>query len=135
MIMKTKEFRRVGGENELIPRGLDPYLREQFRKIQKRVVVVPEVVYHHLPPDNILKLFRQFIRNGFQAYITNKYYPQWVIETPSNHGSFKIHKSKFQRRFRFLTILLESVMKMKLIWFICEVAYALGYIWASLTHR
>jgi glycosyltransferase involved in cell wall biosynthesis len=55
LMMRRAEFMAVGGENELIPRGLDPYLREEFRKTGKRVVVVPGVIYHHLPPDRLGK--------------------------------------------------------------------------------
>ena len=135
MIMRTEDFKRVGGENELIPRGLDPYLREAFRKINKQVVVVPGVIYHHLPPDNLRKLFRQFFRNGFQAFITNRLYPQWVLETPHHHGAFKIHKNKFRRRLRVLVTLLESLVTIKPLWFYCEMAYASGYVWAMLSKK
>ena len=30
MIMGAEDFRFIGGENELIPRGLDPYLRQEI---------------------------------------------------------------------------------------------------------
>ena len=76
MIMRTEEFKAVGGENELIPRGLDPYLRQQFRKMGKQVVVAPGVFYHHLPPDTCKKLLKQFYRNGYQAAFTNRHFPQ-----------------------------------------------------------
>ena len=135
MIMRTKEFKQVGGENELIPRGLDPYLREEFRKIRKLVVIVPEVIYHHLPPDNLRKLFRQFFRNGFQAFQTHQIYPQWVIETPHNHGSFEPRKTKLIRRFRFVKIMLQSIVTMKPVWFFCELAYAIGHVWAMLKEK
>ena len=85
MIMRTAEFKAVGGENELLPRGLDPYLRQAFRKAGLRVVVVPGIIYHHLPPDSWDKLLKQFFRNGQQAAYCNKLYPQWVIETPNKH--------------------------------------------------
>jgi hypothetical protein len=45
MIMRTKEFKEAGGENELIPRRLDPYLREEFRKLGKRIIVVPKLTH------------------------------------------------------------------------------------------
>jgi glycosyltransferase involved in cell wall biosynthesis len=135
MIMRTEEFKQMGGENELIFRGLDPYLREEFRKIGKLVVIVPEVIYHHLPPDNLNKLFRQFFRNGFQAFQTNRMYPQWVIETPNNHGSFEPRKSKLLRRFRFVKVLLQSIVTMKPVWFFCELAYAVGHVWAMLREK
>jgi hypothetical protein len=129
MIMGTQEFKQIGGENELIPRGLDPYLREEFRKLGLRVVVVPEVVYHHLPPANLNKLLRQFFRNGRQAAYTNRNYPQWVIETPPVHGSFKAHVTVPWRVLRFPIRLLKAFITGKHIWLLCEVAYGLGFVY------
>lgn len=127
MIFRTEEFKLVGGENELIPRGLDPYLREQFRKIGKRVVIVPEAFYNHMPPKNLSKLLRQFFRNGRNAAFTNLNYPQWVIETPLRHGQFKKRQSFFFRCMRFPTRLLCALATGKPIWFLCEFIYALGF--------
>jgi GT2 family glycosyltransferase len=129
MIMRANEFKNVGGENELIYRGLDPYLREEFRKINKLVVLVPHVIYHHLPPDSPNKLMRQFFRNGLQAYLTHKNYPQWVIETPNHHGPFKRRRNTFYRRARFFITLIEALVTIKPVLFACEIAYASGYIW------
>jgi len=128
MIMRTEEFKLIGGENELIPRGLDPYLRQGFRKLRKRVVVVPGVIYHHLPPDNFIKLLRQFYRNGRQAAFTNRNYPQWVIETPPGHGQFKNKQSLTYRLLRFPLRLLYALITGKPIWFLTEAFYALGFL-------
>jgi GT2 family glycosyltransferase len=128
MIMRTEEFRAVGGENELIPRGLDPYLREAFRRAGKRVVVVPDVTYHHLPPGTLAKLLRQFYRNGRQAAYTNRNYPQWIIETPADHGSFKPKMSLILRLLRFPIRLLKTIITGKPVWFVCELAYASGFL-------
>ena len=128
MIMRTEEFKLIPGENELIPRGLDPYLRNEFRKLGKRVVVVPEVIYHHLPPDNFNNLLRQFYRNGRQAAYTNRKYPQWMIETPQHHGQFKVKQSSFFRIVRFPLRLLRALVTGKPIWFLCEFFYALGFV-------
>lgn len=127
MIMRTEEFKVIGGENEFIPRGLDPYLRQEFRRLHKRVVVVPGVIYHHLPPESFSKLLRQFYRNGRQAAYANRNYPQWMIETPQRHGQFKIKRSFFFRIFRFPMRLLRALVTGKPIWFLCEVFYALGF--------
>ena len=135
LIMRTEDFKKVGGENELIPRGLDPYLREEFRKLGKRVVAVPGVIYHHLPPDNLAKLLRQFYRNGRQAAYTNRKYPQWVIETPSKHGSFKAHKPFLLRLLRFPIYLLKALITGKPIWFLCEGAYAMGFSYEFFTNK
>jgi glycosyltransferase involved in cell wall biosynthesis len=127
MIMRTEEFKLVGGENELIPRGLDPYLRQEFRKIHKRVVVVPKVIYHHLPPDSFGKLLVQFYRNGRQAAYAQRNFPQWMIETPQKHGHFKEKRTFLFRIARFPLRLLQALVTGKPIWFICEVFYALGF--------
>jgi len=128
MIMRKADFIAAGGENELIPRGLDPYLREQFRKLGKRVILAPGVIYHHLPPDNLKKLLLQFYRNGRQAAYANRNYPQWVIETPSKHGSFKSHVPMAIRLLRFPIRLLKALITGKVIWFLSEIAYALGFL-------
>ena len=128
MIMRTEEFKAIGGENELIPRGLDPYLRKQYRKLGKRVVIVPGVIYHHLPPATLTKLVRQFYRNGRQAAYTNRNYPEWVIETPSEHGSFQSTVSFRFRLIRFPIRLLKALVTGKPIWMLSEIAYGFGYI-------
>lgn len=127
LIMRADVFRAVGGENELIPRGLDPYLRQVFRKAGWRVVVVPGIVYHHLPPCTCRKLIGQFFRNGRQAAFVNRRYPQWVIETPARHGEFKPQAPLPMRVLRFFFHLLEAAVRGKPLWMLGEMAYALGF--------
>jgi len=128
LIIRADVFREVGGENELLPRGLDPYLRQEFRKTGYRVCLVPGVIYHHLPPDTWAKLIRQFYRNGCQAAYVNKYYPQWVIETPSNHGSFTQRVPLWKRIFRYPLKMLASLLRGHVLWFACQCSYACGFI-------
>jgi len=136
LIMRLAEFKSIGGENELIPRGLDPYLREEFRKLNKRIVLVPKVFYHHLPPANLYNLLRQFYRNGRQAAFTNRNFPQWVVETPSTHGRFKAHLPLSLRVCRFPIRLIMALITGKPIWFLSEVFYALGFAreWMALVN-
>ncbi len=129
LIMRTDDFKSVGGENELIPRGLDPYLRQEIRKLGKRVVLIPRVIYHHLPPGSWGKLLRQFYRNGRQAAFVNRHYPQWMIETPGEHGTFKATRPLIFRVFRFPLRLLKAFLTGKFIFFFSEVAYATGFIY------
>jgi GT2 family glycosyltransferase len=135
MIMRMEEFKAVGGENELIPRGLDPYLREQFRKIGKRVVVVPNVIYHHLPPNTLPKLLSQFYRNGRHAAYTNLFYPQWVIETPAEHGAFRSKVPFSIRILRFPVRAIGALIAGKPIWFLAQVMYGFGFIREYLKYR
>ncbi len=127
MIMRAEAFKAIGGENELLPRGLDPYLRQAFREAGWRVVVVPKVVYHHLPPATLGRLLRQFYRNGRQAAFVNRCYPQWVIETPAEHGEFQLHVPLTKRVMRFPLLLLKALLTGKPLWLACEMAYATGF--------
>jgi glycosyltransferase involved in cell wall biosynthesis len=127
LIMRTAEFKAVGGENELIPRGLDPYLRQEFRNRGLRVALVPGVIYAHLPPDVLPVLVKQFYRNGMQAAFVNRTYPQWVIETPDRHGAFKPRVPLVLRVFRLPLRLAGELLSGKFLRFICESAYMLGF--------
>jgi GT2 family glycosyltransferase len=135
LIMRSDDFKAVGGENEWIPRGLDPYLRQEFRKLGKRIVLVPGVIYHHLPPGSWDKLLRQFYRNGRQAAFVNRHYPQWMIETPEQHGTFKAQRPLIFRVFRFSWRLLKAFLTGKFIFFFSEAAYAAGFLYELLFNK
>jgi len=101
LIMRADLFRQVGGENEVIPRGLDPYLRQVFREADTRVVVLPDIIYHHLPPETWSGLLGQMYRNGYQAAYANIHSPEWVIETPAKHGDFTLKTPLWKRILRY----------------------------------
>jgi glycosyltransferase involved in cell wall biosynthesis len=133
LIMRMEVFKSIGGENELIPRGLDPYLREEFRKAGYRVVVVPDVIYSHLPPTTFSKLITQFYMNGKQAAFCNKYYPQWVIETPNKHGDNFARKKPFTyRAARYAANMARNTLRGQWIYLSVSAAYAIGFIWGFL---
>jgi GT2 family glycosyltransferase len=134
MIMRTTEFKSIGGENELIPRGLDPYLRQAFRDAGFRIVLVPGVIYHHLPPDGWRKLLKQFFRNGRQAAYANRYYPQWVIETPSKHGAFVLRIPRWQRILRYPLRLLSTLATGHWVWLISQIFYGAGSLFFWITN-
>jgi glycosyltransferase involved in cell wall biosynthesis len=135
LIMRTALFRQVGGENEQIPRGLDPYLRKVFRDAGSRVVILPGIIYHHLPPETWKKLLTQFYRNGWQAAYANIHSPEWVIETPSEHGAFTEKVPLWRRVLRFPLRMLGSLFAGKWVWVICEVCYAVGFMACYLRKR
>lgn len=134
IIMRTAEFKSIGGENELIPRGLDPYLRQAFRDADFRIVLVPGVIYHHLPPDGWHKLLKQFFRNGRQAAYANRYYPQWVIETPSKHSTFVLRIPLWQRILRYPLRLLSALATGHWVWLISQIFYGAGSLFFWITN-
>jgi hypothetical protein len=130
LMIRREVFMRVGGENELIPRGLDPYLRSEVRRAGYKVVVVPGAYYAHLPPAGLSKLVRQFFRNGRHAAFCNRFYPQWLIETPSAHVSEFVERRSFPYRARrFLCDLVMNALKGRALYLSSHLAYAVGFGW------
>jgi GT2 family glycosyltransferase len=136
LIMRKEVFLRIGGENELIPRGLDPYLRQEFRKAGYRVVVVPGVTYSHLPPATLFNLIKQFYRNGKQAAFCSKFYPEWVIETPAKHGGgFQKQVSFTFRLLRYPIRMLKAIIQLRWIFLLTQICYAVGFLWGYLSFK
>jgi glycosyltransferase involved in cell wall biosynthesis len=136
LMMRKNVFIQVGGENELIPRGLDPYLRNEFRRTGYRVVVVPNVHYSHLMPPSFWKLLKQFFRNGKQAAFCNRLFPQWIIETPSSHtNDFKVRRSLPYRICRYGWNMLKTLVKGHWIYLTASAAYAGGFMLTYITLR
>lgn len=136
LMIRKDIFLKVGGENELIPRGLDPYLRMKFRREGYKVVVVPGAFYSHLPPATFKKLVKQFFRNGKQAAYCNKFFPQWLIETPDTHVSSFVEKRPFYlRAVRYAQNMLVNLLKGRWIYISVYIAYALGFGWGYIRFR
>jgi glycosyltransferase involved in cell wall biosynthesis len=136
LMMRKEVFTKVGGENELIPRGLDPYLRREFRGAGYRVVVVPGANYSHSPPNNLTKLIKQFYCNGKQAAFCNRFYPQWVFETPDTHMSVFVERRTFAyRAARYLVNMVMRAFKGHLIYVTVSLAYAVGFIMGYVCYR
>ena len=136
LMMRKDAFEEIGGENELMPRGLDPYLRSRFRRAGFRVVVVPGAYYTHLPPPTFPKLLKQFYRNGKQAAFCNKFYPQWVIETPNSHVKNFVEKRPFfYRVVRYLLNIMKEIIRGHLRYLMVYIAYAFGFVWGYFARK
>ena len=136
LIMRKDIFFRVGGENELLPRGLDPYLRQVFREAGYKVVVIPEVFIHHLPPVKPDKLIRQFFRNGYIASYVNKFFPQWVFELTTEHRDLEQIRAGWNKRLmRQVRQISGALVDLKLILLITQLAYVYGFCWGLATIR
>ncbi len=91
----------------------------------------------HLPPDGWCKLLKQFFRNGRQAAYANRYYPQWVIETPSKHGAFVLRIPLWQRILRYPLRLLSALATGHWVWLISQIFYGAGslFFWITSIRR
>jgi len=133
-IIPKKVFLKVGGENEIIPRGLDPYLRQEIRKAGYHVVVLPGVYIHHLPPKTFRKFVRQFYRNGKMAAYVNKFYPEFVIELTTKHGDKVTEKrSVITRTLSYIGRLLKTLFTLRVFYLLSMVLYLTGYVMGYIT--
>jgi glycosyltransferase involved in cell wall biosynthesis len=129
LMIRKDIFFKVGGENELIPRGLDPYLRMKFRHAGYKVVIVPLAYYAHLPPNTFKKLVMQFFRNGRLSAYCNKFFPEFVIETPAKHTNrFVEQRAFFYRAGRYVFNFISRAGKGHWIYISALSAYALGFL-------
>mgnify|MGYP000285863118 CR=1 FL=1 len=133
-IIPRDVFIQVGGENEKIPRGLDPYLRQEIRKAGYRVVVLPDLYIHHLPPRTFGKFVRQFYRNGKMAAYVNKFYPEFVVELASQHGKKVNEKRPIPIRIiSYISRILKALFTLKIFYLLSLKLYLTGYIVGYIT--
>ena len=133
-IIPREVFIEVGGENELIPRGLDPYLRQAIRQAGYRVVVLPELFIHHLPPGTFRKFVRQFYRNGKMAAYVNKFYPEFVVELAYQHAA-EVKQKRFLivRIISYCVRVLKTILTIRFFYLLSLLLYLTGFVIGYLT--
>jgi len=133
-IIPREVFIKIGGENELIPRGLDPYLRQEIRQAGYRVVVLPELYIHHLPPPTFSQFVRQFYRNGKMAAYVNKFYPEFVVELAYQHGA-EVHqkRSLISRIISYCFRTTKAIFTLRLFYLMSLLLYLTGFAIGYLT--
>jgi GT2 family glycosyltransferase len=132
--IRREVFYQVGGEHEQIPRGLDPYLRREVRRLGYRVVVIPHVWIHHLLPSTLRGMLRQYFRNGVAAAYVKRFHPEMVIDQPYDHQLDAAPVGTLPARARrYLGRLAAAVCTLRLVYSTTLVAYAVGYVWGLIT--
>jgi hypothetical protein len=122
-------FIQAGGEHEWIPRGLDPYLRQEVRRLGYRVVVIPGVWIHHLLPATLRGILRQYFRNGVGSAYVQKFYPQFVVDQALAHSQAPPVTSWPRRALRYAGQIFVAIVSLRWIHLATMVTYAAGYIW------
>ncbi len=130
LAIRKDVFYRIGGEHEWISRGLDPYLRQEVRRLGYRVVVAPHAWIHHLLPPSLRGILRQYYRNGVGAAYVAKFYPEFVIDQTLDHRARpRKPGSRATRGIRYAGRVLASVVTMRWIYLATLASYAAGYAW------
>jgi glycosyltransferase involved in cell wall biosynthesis len=134
LMMRKAAFYQVGGEHEIIPRGLDPYLRREFRAAGYRVVVVPGVWIHHLPPPTLSHALRQFYRNGRMSALVSRQFPDLALDNALRHGEGEIRvQPRWLRAVRHGGRMLGAFLGFRWIYLATSAAYGIGVVIGSLT--
>jgi GT2 family glycosyltransferase len=129
LAIRKDVFYAIGGEHEIIPRGLDPYLRQAVRNAGYRVVVAPGIVYHHLPPPTLLKSLRQFYRNGRMSALVSWQFPELALENALQHGQAEIVTRPFWfRAVRHGGRMLAALLSLQWVYLATASAYGLGVV-------
>lgn len=133
LAIRKSVFYQAGGEHEWIPRGLDPYLRQEIRRLGFRVVVIPDVWIHHLLPQTLGGILRQYFRNGVGAAYVQKFYPQFVVDQALTHRQAPpSHTTWTKRAMRYAGRMLQDSISIRWIHVAAMVTYALGYAWGRI---
>jgi GT2 family glycosyltransferase len=129
MLIRKEAILKVGGENELLFRGDDDYLRNALREAGYRTVIAPNTFYYHLPPCTFVGFIKSAFRNGRGSAITQKLYPQWVYAGSEEHRIDVDFQPSFPKRlFRALKTTILAFFLFRPIYIIYRFFYALGYI-------
>jgi len=132
LAMRREVFYEVGGEHEVVPRGLDPYLRRAFREAGCRVVVAPGVWIHHLPPPTLGQVLKQFYRNGRMSALVSRQFPELALDNALRHGDAEIRaQPRLLRALRHGGRMLGALLTFKWIYLATTAAYGLGAIAGS----
>jgi glycosyltransferase involved in cell wall biosynthesis len=130
LAIRKEIFYRIGGENELTPRGLDPYLRREVRRLGYRVVVIPDAWIHHLLPTTLRGILWWGFRNGMGSAYGTKFFPEFVIDQALDHLKEPPRDSSVPKRaFRYLGRWGIALFTLRWIYLGTMVSYALGYAW------
>lgn len=129
LMMRKTAFYQVGGEHEIIPRGLDPYLRQEFRAGGFRVVVIPGVWIHHLPPPTFKQAIKQFYRNGRMSALVSRQFPDLALDNALSHGESEVRaQPRAIRAVRHGGRMLGALLTLKWIYLATSVAYGAGVL-------
>jgi glycosyltransferase involved in cell wall biosynthesis len=130
LAVRREIFYSVGGEHELIPRGLDPYLRNEVRRLGYRVVVIPDAWIHHLLPPTLGGILRQYFRNGAGAAYVQKFFSDFIIDQALLHHQEVPRDSRMPKRAaRYMGRLGLAFLTLRWIYLGTLISYALGYAW------
>ncbi|HET7263266.1 MAG TPA: glycosyltransferase [bacterium] len=130
--IRRETFRRLGGFNEEIPRGVDPEFRARVRAAGLRIAVAANTWYYHPMPATLGSLCRTFFRNGQLSAEAVRRMPGAALENPDGHvAQFVARRSAAYRAGRQAARFVAALVTFRWIGLAAQTSYAAGY----LSHR
>ena len=136
LAIRRELFFAIGGEDEEIPRGLDPLLREKVRARGLRVAIAPRAFVYHLLPGTFAGIWRQSFRNGRGSATVRRHWPDRVRSLSDGHEEgrpWEDRPSFFLRSLNVLAGMAVDLVTLRWIRLAYRTAYVSGYLSVTLS--
>lgn len=118
----------LGNFHDKILRGVDPELRDRYRKAGLRIVIAPNVWHYHPMPATLTALWKMAFRNGYSSAYAQVNFPDTVLYNPEGHvDRFQARPSLLWRLQARLKTALRAVTLGHWSGLTYDLAYTLGY--------
>ncbi len=122
-------FFEIGKEDENLKRGLDPDLRERIRKKGYKIVLVPNCVVYHPPPESFSKFLKMMYRNGIGSGYAQRINKEKVFITDEKlRLSGKLYKPFTIRVIKYPFNIIFHLLKLRIFRLIGSFIYAAGVL-------
>jgi glycosyltransferase involved in cell wall biosynthesis len=130
LLIRRGLFEKIGGMNDWILAGVDPDLRQRVRSAGYRVAVAPRTWAYHPAPDSFNELVRYGFKKGSFTAWQYRFARDLMYDCPEGHvGDFKPQTTLPFRIVRRGKQLLVSIVRMRLLGIVYDMAYGSGYLW------
>lgn len=135
LAIRRELFEQIGGMNDRILAGVDPDLRHRVRQAGYRVAVVPHAWAYHPAPNSLQELVRYGFKKGGLTAWQYRFARDLMYDCPEGHvGDFAAQTTLPYRIVRRGGQLLGSIVRLRLLRVVYDLAYGGGYLW-GLTRR
>ncbi|MCK4299784.1 MAG: glycosyltransferase, partial [Planctomycetes bacterium] len=136
LAMPRELYWQLGGENEEIPSGTDPDLRQRVRRAGLRVVVVPRTWAYHPAPRSLRRLLATCYRKARDSRWVSRHFPGLALDVPAGVGGAALQeRPPAWRAGRLILAVMRGLLEMRLLFVAARLAWAAGWLYERLFPR
>ena len=136
LAMPRELYWQLGGENEEIPSGTDPDLRQRVRRAGLRVVVVPHTWAYHPAPRSLMELLRTSYHRARNSRWVSRHFPGLALDVPAGVGAaVPEERPPAWRAGRLILAVMRGLLEMRLLFVAARLAWAVGWLYEQLFPR